>query len=421
MKKVLLRSATILYPESSFYNQAADVLFVDGLIAEVAPQIRNSESDVTILDAKDKYLSPGFFDLNANFGEPGFETREDLLSGSRAAAAGGFTGVALQPATNPPVHTRAEVSYIVNQTGPTLTDVYPVGCISQNRLGNDLAELYDMHSAGAIAFSDGLQPVKDSGLMSRAMLYAKGFDGLVFSYAEDEDLSRGGRMNEGVMSTYLGIKGSPSLAEAVQISRDIFLAEYNDCPLHFSTVSSAAGIKLIRDAKKKKLKVTCDVAAHHLVLTDKALESFDSNYKVKPPLRTEDDRKALIAAVKDGTIDAIVSQHTPYEIEFKAVEFHIASYGITGLQTVLPLALKAGLTPEKIVHVLAVQPRRILRLPVPELRVGQPANFVLFDAQKEWVLSEVSNQSKSKNTPFFNTSLLGSVVLVGNNNQILSF
>lgn len=419
MKPILFRSATILHPKSEFNGKKADVFIKDGKIANIGPSLTVDE-DVMLVNAEGKYFSPGFFDLNVNFGEPGFETKEGLVSGIAVAAAGGFTGVAVQPATEPAVHSKAEVSYIINTTKGSLVDVYPVGCISRDRAGVDLAELYDMRLAGAVAFSDGTRPVSDSGLMSRALMYAKGFDGLIFSYPEDKSIAGKGKVHEGEVSTYLGMKGIPALAEEVHISRDLYLAEYNESPIHFSTISTANSVELIRKAKQKGLKVSCDVAAHHLVLTDEVLKGFESNYKVKPPLRTQSDVDALIAGLKDGTIDAIVSQHTPHEIEFKDVEFEIASFGIIGLQTALPLALRAGLSAQQIVEKLALKPREILNLPVPEFAAGEDANFVLFDTEEEWVFNTESNRSKSANSPFIGETLKGKVFVTGNNNQLLT-
>ena len=417
MKSILIRSVTILHPSSPFNKKIVDVLISDGKISAISEAIDTKE-DVVLIDGKGRFLSPGFFDLNVNFNEPGFETKEDLISGAAAAIAGGFTGVAVQPSTNPVIHSKSEVSYIVSRTKEFIVDVHPLGSISHNREGKDLAELYDMRMAGALAFTDGTRPVLESGLMSRALLYAKGFDGLIFSFPEDTSIAGKGKMNEGVVSTYLGMKGIPSLAEEVHISRDLYLAEYNECPVHFSTISSANSVELIRNAKKKGLNVTCDVAAHHLVLTDDALEGFESNYKVKPPLRTSQDVSALLKGVKDGTIDAIVSQHTPHEIEFKEVEFEIASFGIIGLQTVLPLALESGLAPETIVEKLSINPRKVLNLEVPAIEEGEEANVVLFDTDAEWVFDANSNKSKSSNSPFFNTVLKGKVLLACNNGQV---
>ncbi|MXV53270.1 amidohydrolase family protein [Pedobacter sp. HMF7647] len=418
MKSALLKAVTILHPESSLNGKKTDVLIENGIIAGFDVP---GDENTRVIDCAGKYLSPGFVDLNANFGEPGLETKEDLDSGIKAAAAGGFTAVVAMPNTQPPVHSKAEVSYIVNKTKNAIVDVFPLGTISYNREGKDLAELYDMNMAGAVGFTDGDKPVTDSGLMSRALLYAKGFNGLVMSYAEDSLIAGKGKMNEGEVSTYLGMKGIPSLAEEVMIVRDIFLAEYNDSKIHFSTISTAKSVELIREAKKKGLKITCDVAAHNLVFSDEAVSGFDSHFKVKPPLRTQKDIKALIAGLEDGTIDAIVSQHTPHEIEHKNVEFEIASYGIIGLQTVLPLLVKAGLSPEMMVEKLAVGPRKILGKQMPGLTKGSTANFVVFDTESEWEFNSDTNFSKSVNSPMFGQKLKGKVSLVVNNNQTLNF
>src|SRR5690606_8914628 len=370
MDNLLIKSASIVFPDTPFHGRELDVLIENGTITRIAARIKTDSHKQTVIDAKGQYLAPGFFDMNVNFGEPGLETKEDMVSGCAAAAAGGLTGVAVRPNTYPPLHSRSEVALIVNRARPQLVDVYPIGTISKNRRGEELAELYDMKLAGAVAFGDGDKPVQQAGLMSRALLYSKGFDACIISYPEDVSVAAGAKMNEGTISTYLGMRGNPNLAEALMVARDLYLAEYNDAPIHFSTISTAESVDLIRRAKAKGIPVTCEVAAHHLVMTDERVGSFDSNYKVSPPLRTAQDRKALLKGVKDGTIDAIVSQHTPHEIEHKEVEYQIAADGIIGLQTVLPLVLQAGLTVAQVVDKLAIGPRRILRLPVPELREG---------------------------------------------------
>jgi dihydroorotase len=254
--------------------------------------------------------------------------------------------------------------------------------------------------------------------MERALLYAKGFNALVFSYPEDVAIAGKAKVHEGAVSTLLGMKGIPSLAEELMIARDLYLAEYTEAPIHFSTISTARSVELIRDAKAKGLKVTCDVAAHHLVLTDEALLGFDSQYKVKPPLRTQTDVDALLQGLKDGTIDAIVSQHTPHEVEFKDVEFEIAAFGIIGLQTALPLAIRAGLPPALIIEKMAVNPRKILNIEQPALAEGRAANFVLFNSDAEWTFDKQTNRSKSSNSPFFNQNLKGRVLLTFNNSQL---
>jgi dihydroorotase len=370
-----------------------------------------------MFDAKGKYVSPGFFDLNCNIGELGFETKETLETGTRAAAAGGFTGVALMPNTQPPVHSKAEVEYLCNRAKDTLVDVYPLGTISHKREGKDMSEMYDMYLSGAKAFTDGNRPVQDAGLMERALLYTKGFDALVFSYPEDTAIAGKAKVNEGEVSTMLGMKGIPSLAEELMIARDLYLAEYTDSRIHFSTISTSRSVDLIRKAKAKGVHVTCDVAVHHLILTDEELKGFDSQYKVKPPLRVQNDVNALIMGLKDGAIDAIVSQHTPHEIEFKDVEFEVAEFGIVGLQTAFSLALKAGLDINTIIQKLAINPRKILGIDVPVVVEGQKANLVVFDVGEEWMYTKENNQSKSSNSPFIGQNLKGRVLLTCNNNQ----
>ncbi|NHA07324.1 dihydroorotase [Mucilaginibacter sp. HC2] len=412
---LLIKSATILDPGSAFHQQVTDILIENGVITRIAEDI---EADAEVIDGEGKYVSPGFFDLNCNIGELGLETKEDMHSGTRAAAAGGFTGIALMPNTSPPVHSKAEIEYLLNRAKNNLVDVYPLGTISHKREGKDLAEMYDMYLSGARAFTDGNRPVQDAGLMERALLYAQGFDATVFSYPEDTAIAGKAKVNEGEVSTLLGMKGIPSLAEELMIARDLYLAEYTVSRIHFSTISTARSVELIREAKRKGLEVTCDVAAHHLILTDEALMGFDSMYKVKPPLRTKDDVLALIKGLKDGTIDAIVSQHTPHEVEFKDVEFEMAEYGITGFQTALPLALKSGLPVELLVEKLAINPREILGVTVPVIAEGERANLVLFDAETEWEYSSKNNRSKSVNSPFFGQQLKGKVQLTYNNKQI---
>lgn len=418
MATILITSATLVSAGHPLHMTSVDVLVKNGKIEQIGKKVK-VEGKFEEIDGKGSYLSIGFFDLNVNFGEPGYETKEDIQTGTAASAAGGFTGVAVHPNTNPPIHSRSEVALIVNSAKGNLVDVFPVGALSKKREGNELAELYDMKITGAIAFTDGTRSVQQAGLMGRALLYAKGFDGLILSFAQDESIAGDNKMNEGEVSTYLGMKGIPNLAESIMISRDLFLAEYNESKIHFSTISTEESVDLIKKAKAKGIKVTCDVAAHNLLFTDEDVKSFDSHYKVSPPLRTKKDVKALLKGLKDGVIDAIVSQHTPQEIEFKDVEFQIAKDGIIASQTVLPMLLKAGLNVEQIVEKLAVNPRNILNLPVPKIEVGNEANLVLFSTDKKWTLDAKSNKSKSSNSPWFGQEVTGKVLAVLNNNQVI--
>lgn len=412
---LLIKSATIIDPNSPFNNQTVDILVEKGIISKIGPGI---EADADIFEASGKHVTPGFFDLNCNIGELGLETKEDLHTGTAAAAAGGFTGIALMPNTTPPVHSKAEIEYLMNRARRNLVDVYPLGAISHKREGKDLAEMYDMFCSGAKAFTDGNRPVQDAGLMERALLYAQGFDAMVFSYPEDTAIAGKAKVNEGEISTLLGMKGIPPLAEELMIARDLYLAEYTGSKIHFTTISTTRSVELIREAKRKGLEVTCDVAAHHLVLTDEALTGFDSLYKVKPPLRTRDDVNALLQGLKDGTIDAIVSQHTPHEVEFKDVEFEVAEFGMIGLQTALSLALQAGLNIELIVEKLAVSPREILNIETASIAEGQDANLVVFDLDATWDYTKQNNKSKSYNSPFIGQNLKGKVLLTCNNNHL---
>ena len=315
------------------------------------------------------------------------------------------------------MQSKSQVEYIINKAKNNLVDVLPVGAISQNREAKELAELFDMQRAGAVAFSDGDRAIQDDGFMSRALQYAKGFDALLMVYPENKSIAGKAQITESKNSVLLGMKGLPPLAEEMHIARDIFLATYNETKIHISNISTAGSVALIRKAKKDGVQISCDVTAHHLVFTEELLVDFDSNYKVKPPLRSKADIKALIVGLKDGTIDAITSQHRPEEIEFKNVEFEIAHYGIIALQTVLPLLIKAGLDLNLIVEKLSINPRKLLNLNSSIIEEGIEANFTVFATDKKWLYNSNTNYSKSANNPLLGTELTGKVILVYNNNQ----
>jgi dihydroorotase len=420
---LLIAGVTIADPNSQFNQQKCDVRVEQGKITDIDTQlgVLSALDGDTVIDGSGLVLSPGFFDLNCSIGDPGFETKEDIYTATATAAAGGFTGLAVLPHTKPVVHSKAEVAYIINKAKGNLVDVLPVGAVSQDLEGKELAELYDMQQAGAVAFSDGTKAITDDGFMSRALQYAKGINGLLMVYPENKSIAGKSQINESKNSVLLGMKGLPALAEEMHISRDIFLATYHDAPVHISNISTAGSVALIKKAKKDGVKITCDVAAHHLVFTEELLSDFDSNYKVKPPLRGKSDVKALISGLKDGTIDAISSQHRPHEIEFKDVEFEIASYGIIALQTVLPLLIKAGLDAAQIAEKLSVNPRRLLNLIVPVIKTGAEANFTIYNPAVEWTYNADNNFSKSANSPLLNKKLTGKVALVYNNKQLQSY
>lgn len=413
---LFIKGIKIVDPNSEFNEQICDLRVENGKIVALAKELKPEKTD-QLFESKGAVLSPGFFDLNCQMGDPGFETREDMQTVTATAKAGGFTGLAVLPQTKPIVQSKGEVTYILNKAKNNLVDVYPIGAISMECEGKEMAELYDMHNAGAIAFSDGNRPIADDGLMSRALQYAQGFEGLLMTYPENKAIAAKAQINESKNSVLLGMKGIPALAEEMHIARDIYLATYHDAPIHISTISTAGAVALIKKAKKDGVKISCDVAAHHLVFTEDLLVDFDSNYKVKPPLRSKADQKALIAGLKDGTIDAVSSQHRPQEIEFKAVEFEIAAYGIIALQSVLPLLLQAGLSAGLIAEKLAINPRKLLKLAVPIIKVGEVANFTVYHPEKEWAYNSTSNLSKSNNSPLLGKTLTGKVQLVYNNKQ----
>jgi len=412
---ILVKNVTIADPQSKFNNQQCDVRVENGKIKNIGKL--TADKNETVFEGQGAFLSPGFFDLNCAAGDPGFETKEDIQTLTAAAQAGGFTGLALLPQTSPVVQSKSQVEYIVNKAKNNLVDVLPVGAISQNREAKELAELFDMQQAGAVAFSDGDKALQDDGFMSRALQYAKGFDALLIVYPENKSIAGKSQINESKNSVLLGMKGLPALAEEMHIARDLFLAGYNETKIHISNISTAGSVALIRKAKKDGIQVSCDVTAHHLVFTEELLGDFDSNYKVKPPLRGKADVKALIAGLKDGTIDAITSQHRPEEIEFKNVEFEIAHYGIIALQTVVPLLLKAGLDIGLITEKLAVNPRKLLNLAIPVIEEGAEANFTVLSTGEKWLYNAASNYSRSANSPLLGTELTGKVKLVYNNNQ----
>ncbi len=416
---VLIKQATVVDPNSKWNGKQVDILVEDGKISAISEKI-NAKAD-EVVEFENLHVSPGWFDMHVNFCDPGHEYKEDLSSGVKAAIAGGFTGVGLMPSTTPPVSTKAQVEYVINKTKSGAVDVLPCGTLSENRDGEQLSEMYDMKAAGAIAFTDDKQPVAHSGLMSRALLYTKNFGGLVLSYPFDKTAQLNGQMNEGVTSTMLGLEGIPNLAEELQVTRDLYLTEYTDSSMHFSTISTPRALDLIAEAKESGISVSCDVAVHNLVLNDEAVTSFDSNFKVVPPLRSEEDRLMLIEGLKDGTIDVISSDHTPEDVEHKNVEYGAASPGIIGLQTLFGLAvthLSGVLSLEELICKISINPRTILKLDLPIVQEGFEANLTLFDPAKEWVFSKDDVVSKSKNTPFDNCELVGKPLAIYNRGKL---
>jgi dihydroorotase len=411
---ILIKQATIVDPNSPHNGKKQDILIEKGRITSIRKQIPHKGE---VFNANGLHVSPGWFDMQVNFRDPGFEHKEDILSGCDAASQGGFTGVACMPDTNPPLHTKSEIEYIINKSKNLLVDVHPVGALTKDLEGKEMTEMYDMYNSGAVAFSDEKHPVCNAGIMLRALLYSKGINGLVISHSEDHNITLDGKVNEGESSTALGLNGMPGIAEEIMVGRDIELASYAQARLHLASVSTAKSVDLIRNAKKKGLPITAHVAAHQLALDDSVLAGFDTNYKFNPPLRTKREIKALLKGLADGTIDAICSDHQPENVEEKVREFDNAAFGAIGLETAFAAAnTYSGLPLPQLISKLAIKPREILGLEVPVIASGNIANLSLFNPKEKWTFTEKDIRSKSSNSPFIGTTFKGKALAVYNNN-----
>jgi dihydroorotase len=388
-----------------------DLLIRAGKISAIGRSLE-APADVEIIDQPGLCVSPGWVDVGVQTGDPGFEHREDLFSCAAAAAAGGFTAVACLPNTCPAVHSKSEVLYIQNKTAHLPVRFYPIGAISVGSEGKDLAELYDMHAAGAVAFGDGNKSVQDAGLMLRALDYVRAFNGLIFNTPHHKTIAAGGQMHEGLVSTQLGLRGISALSETLMVQRDLSLLEYANSRLHIHLVSAAGSVALIRAAKRAGLSVTASVAVANLCFTDEQLSGFDSQWKLQPPLRSEEDRLALLEGLLDGTLDFICSHHTPWDEEAKNVEFPYAEFGMVGLETLFGLCRThlAGVLPlPLLIEKIALAPRRVLGLPLPSFALDAPADLTVFSPDEVWTFSEQALRSKSKNTPLLGKTLRGRV------------
>jgi dihydroorotase len=418
--KILLKQVCIIDPNSSHNGKKMDVLIEDGFIKKINKSI-SIDDNTKLIDEKGLYICPGLFDFSVDFGEPGEEHRETLESGCEAALYGGFTGFGLNPTDTPPRDNKSAISFCKNFTKNLPIEAFPYGCISKDMKGQQLAEMFDMTKAGAVAFTDFKKPVVQSGLLSRALLYTKNFDGLVISFPHDPTITPNGQMNEGLHSTQMGLDGIPTLAEKTILKRDLDINEYNDSRIHFNIISSASSVKEISNAKRLDQDVSCGTSIYHLLFDDSMLLDFNSNFKFLPPLRTSTDRDSLLKGLKDGTIDLITSNHQPNDIESTQVEFTQAAFGAIGTQIAFPLALthlKEYLGIEGIISKMAINPRSILHLEVPMIEEKHKANITLFDPSKKWNFTKKDNKSLSENTPLFDTELEGKVFGTILDNQI---
>jgi dihydroorotase len=413
---ILIKSATILEPGSALNNKKHNIFISDaGIIKHVG---MDAPTATKTIDGANLKVSIGWFDLRANFNDPGLEHKEDLESGLNAAASGGFTGVALLPNTKPVVESKNEVSYLMSKNQKSVCQIYPMGAVTKGCKGEDFTEILDMHAAGAVAFTDGENPIWNTDIMLKSLLYLQKINGLLINRPEDKYLTAFGTMNEGVTSTLLGMKGIPGLAEEIMVRRDIELLKYAGGKVHFANISTAAALKQIVKAKKNGLNVTCDVTAYNLIFNDSVLMDYDTNYKVNPPLRSKKDINALLKGIEEGGIDVVVSSHTPQDEESKKLEFDLADFGMLGLQTFLPMIIMArGGKIDRIIDRFTTNPRKILGIDIPEIKEGEKADLTIFDTDLEWKYDASANWSKSVNSPWFGKILKGAVIGVINNGK----
>lgn len=412
---ILLKSAKIICPENKeLHLKKRDILIKKGIIEKIGAAVE-APSNIKVLDKKNLHVSLGWFDSSVSFGEPGFEERETIANGLFTAGKSGFTDIILNPNTNPVPDTSSDVVFLKERGLGKVTKIYPLGTLTKNADGVDLAELFDMKNAGAVAFFDFKKQISNPNLLKIALLYAQNFDGLVYSFPQDGNIKGNGVAHEGEVSTKLGLKGIPALSEELQIARDLFILEYTGGKLHIPTISSAGSVKLIAEAKKKGLDVTCSVAVHNLFFSDETLKDFDTHFKVSPPLRTKSDSKALIKGLKNGTIDFVTSDHIPMDIEHKRVEFDNAKSGSIGLESAFG-ALNTIFELEETVSFLT-KGRSRYQVETPELKEGSKACLTLFNPDGEYTFETTDILSTSKNSMFLGSELKGKVYGIINNDQ----
>jgi dihydroorotase len=408
--KVLIQQVHITDPSSPLHGTVQDILIESGIIRDIQPHL--SVDAAQVIEGNGLHCSPGWVDVFANFGDPGYEYKETLETGAAAAAAGGYTDVFVIPNTKPVIDTKSQAEYIRHKAMSLPVRVHPIGAVSRGTEGKDLAEMYDMRASGAIAFSDGLNPIQSAGILMKALQYVKAFEGVIIQIPDDKSVGAGGLVHEGVVSTRLGLPGKPMMAEELLVARDIKLARYTDSKLHFTGVTSPKSLEYIRRAKEAGLAVTCSVTPYHLFFTDDDLVEYDTNLKVYPPLRSKAEKETIKKAVMDGTVDCIASHHLPHEYDSKVLEFENAKYGMTGLETsyavlktVLPLVPE-----EKWVNLLCHNPRRIFGLDQPVFEKDMTACITLFDPKGQTSVNELFFRSKSRNSAFIGKTLNGKVI-----------
>lgn len=417
--KILLRQVTVIDPSSPVNGQTTDILIDNGKISRIGNAIPDAADKV--IEQKGLHVSPGWFDIFSHFCDPGYEYKETIETGMKAAAKGGYTSVAVLPNSNPVVHTKSQVEYIIGKSRNAVVSLHPIGAITKNTEGKELAEMYDMKSAGAIAFSDGIKAVQSAGLLLKALQYVKAINGTVLQIPDDTSINPQGLMNEGIVSTKLGLPGKPAMAEEIMVARDIKLARYTESKLHFAGVSSAKSLEYIQRGKEGGIQLSCSVTPYHLYFTDEDLTDYDTNLKVNLPLRTLKDREALRNALAKGTIDTVASFHIPQDWDSKTCEFEYAKTGMIGLETCFGAVwsvMHGQWSIEKWVNAVAINSRKIFGVNTPVIKEGENAEITLFDPEISYTFTEDMIASRSRNSAFTGKQLKGKAVGIINNKQL---
>lgn len=404
----IIQGAIVIDPASKHHRSTVSIRIREGIITEIASSITD-HGDAQVINLTNAYVSPGWMDMLASFGDPGHEYRETIHSGAQAAAAGGFTAVGLMPNTHPALHSKSEIEYIRNNATREIVHLYPYGAVTHNREGKELTEIYDMHAAGAVAFTDADSSIRDAGILLRSLQYVKPFNGVIINIPNDHKIVGNANVNEGAMSVQLGMYGIPDVLEELMVIRDIKLAEYTNSHVHIGVISSARVLPHIRAAKEKGIPVSAGVAAYQLYFDETELHDYNAHYKVNPPLRTAADRDALRKAVEDGTIDVVCSYHLPHDSDSKDVEFEYAAFGMASLECVFSAMRTAmpSLSADKIVELISVNPRKLLHLPDKHIEVGAEAELTMFSMDAPWTVQASDIRSKGSNDPFVGKQLTG--------------
>lgn len=420
--KIVLKDVCVFNPHQKLNEKNVDILIVDGVIQKIGKLEKPETADAKEFEFKNKYVVPGLFDMHVHLREPGREDEETVVTGCNSAASGGFTGLACMPNTEPAVDSAEVITLIKEKAMNHLVDVYPVAAATMGRKGETLSPMAELYEAGAVGFSDDGIAIKTASILKRALEYSRMYNLPVIEHCEDESLS-GGAMNESINSTLLGLPPIPSIAEDLIVMRDIMMAEYTGGKVHIAHISTKKSVQLVREAKAMGLNVTAEVTPHHFTLNDDAVKSYDTNAKMNPPLRTQADVDAIIEGLKDGTIDCIASDHAPHSPEEKEAEFEYAPNGIVGLETQVGLAFtelyhKKILSLEQLIEKLSINPRKILNIPIPEIKVGTAANLSVLDIDEVWTADIHKFRSLSKNSPFHKRLFTGKSVAVINKRKM---